>query len=327
VWRLWTIPAKGEEGSETWDGEDILHGSGPTWLTGSYDSQADTLYWTTGNAGPDMNGDNRKGDNLFTCSILAIDPNTGKMKWHFQTTPHDEWDWDAAQPVLLIDTVWHAQPRKLLVQANRNGFLYVLDRTNGKLLLAKPLIKKLTWAKEILPDGRPLMNPDQNPTTDGNLVCPSLAGATNFFSSSFNPGTGLFYVNTMESCAIFSKRPSGPWIAGKGYAGGSERRVPDQKVQKFLRAFDIQTGRVVWEVPESGEGASWSGTLSTAGGIVFFGEDGAALSAADATTGKVLWSFPFTDFPHSSPMTYVFDNKQYVTMTNGTQVYTFGLGE
>ena len=328
VWRFWTIPAKGEKGSETWDGEDILHGGGPTWLTGSYDSDTKTVYWTTGNAGPDFNGDNRKGDNLFTCSILAFDVNTGKLKWHFQTTPHDEWDWDAAQPVLLIDTAWQGQPRKLLVQANRNGFLYVLDRTNGKMLLAKPLVKKLTWAKEILPDGRPLMNPNQNPTPEGNQICPSLAGATNFFSSSFNPATGLFYVNTMESCAVFTKRPSGPWIAGKGYAGGSAGRVTDEKIQKFLRAFDIQTGKVVWEVAESGQGASWSGTLSTAGGVVFFGEDGAVLlRRADAATGKVLWSYPFTDIPHSSPMTYVFDNKQYVTMTNGTQVYAFGLPE
>ena len=327
VWRFWTIPAKGEKGSETWDGEDILHGGGPTWLTGSYDPDTKTVYWTTGNAGPDFNGDNRKGDNLYTCSILAIDVNTGKLKWHFQATPHDEWDWDAVQPVLLVDAAWQGQPRKLLVQANRNGFLYVLDRTNGKMLLAKPLVKKLTWAKEILPDGRPLMNPNQNPTTEGNLICPSVSGAANFFSSSFSPATELFYVNTMESCSVISKQPSGAWTAGKGYAGGGGRRVPEEKVQKFLRAFDIRTGQVVWEVPESGQGASWSGTLSTAGGVVFFGDDGGGLSAADAASGKLLWSYPFTDIPHSSPMTYVFDNKQYVAMTNGTQVYAFGLPE
>jgi alcohol dehydrogenase (cytochrome c) len=327
VWRFWTIPAPGEPGSETWDGEDILHGGGPTWLTGSYDPESKTVYWTTGNAGPDFNGDNRKGDNLYTCSILAIDVNTGKLKWHFQATPHDEWDWDAVQPVLLLDTAWQGQPRKLLVQANRNGFLYVLDRTNGKMLLAKPLVKKVTWAKSILEDGRPLMNPNQNPTAEGNLICPAVSGATNFFSSSFSPQTGLFYVHTLESCALFSKQPSGEWTAGTGYMGGGGRRVPEEKIQKFVRAFDIRTGRVVWEVPESGQGTSWSGTLSTAGGVVFFGNDGAALSAADARTGKVLWSYPFTDIPHSSPMTYVFDNKQYVAMTNGTQVYAFGLPE
>jgi alcohol dehydrogenase (cytochrome c) len=327
VWRFWTIPAPGEPGSETWDGEDILHGGGPTWLTGSYDPESKTVYWTTGNAGPDFNGDNRKGDNLYTCSILAIDVNTGKLKWHFQATPHDEWDWDAVQPVLLLDTAWQGQPRKLLVQANRNGFLYVLDRTNGKMLLAKPLVKKVTWAKSILEDGRPLMNPNQNPTAEGNLICPSVSGATNFFSSSFSPETGLFYVHTLESCALFSKQPSGEWTAGTGYMGGGGRRVPEEKIQKFVRAYDIRTGKVVWELPESGQGSSWSGTLSTAGGVVFFGDDGAALSAADAKTGKVLWSYPFADIPHSSPMTYVFDNKQYVAMTNGTQVYAFGLPE
>ena len=325
IWRFRVIPAKGEKGSETWEGEDILHGGGPTWLTGSYDPETKTVYWTTGNAGPDFNGDNRKGDNLYTCSILALDVNTGKLKWHFQTTPHDEWDWDAVQPVLLLDTVWQGQPRKLLVQANRNGFLYVLDRISGKMLLATPLVKKVTWARGILEDGRPMMNPGQNPTADGTPVCPAVSGATNFFSSSFSPATGLFYVNTLESCAVYSKEPSGPWAAGAGYAGGGGRRAPEEKVQKFVRAYDIRTGKVVWEIAESGQGSSWSGTLSTAGGLVFFGDDGGALSAADAATGKVLWSYPFTDIPHSSPMTYVFDNRQYVAMTNGTQVYSFGL--
>jgi alcohol dehydrogenase (cytochrome c) len=328
VWRFWTIPAKGEKGSETWDGEDILHGGGPTWLTGSYDPETKTVYWTTGNAGPDFNGDNRKGDNLYTCSILALDVETGKLKWHFQATPHDEWDWDAVQPVLLVDAAWQGQPRKLLLQANRNGFLYVLDRTDGKMLLAKPLVRKLTWAKEILPDGRPVMNPNQNPTTEGNLVCPSVVGAANFFSTSFSPLTGLFYVNTLESCSIFSKRPAAEWAAGRGYQAGGGRSAPNEKAQKFVRAFDIQTGRTVWELPEAGQGNSWSGTLATAGGVVFFGDDAGALSAADAGTGKLLWSYPFKqEIPHSSPMTYVFDNRQYIGMAVGSQVYAFGLPE
>lgn len=328
VWRFWTIPAKGEKGSETWDGEDILHGGGPTWLTGSYDPETKTVYWTTGNAGPDFNGDNRKGDNLYTCSILAIDLETGKLKWHFQATPHDEWDWDAVQPVLLVDAAWQGQPRKLLLQANRNGFLYVLDRTDGKMLLAKPLVRKLTWAKEILPDGRPVMNPNQNPTTEGNLVCPAVVGAANFFSTSFSPLTDLFYVNTLESCSIYSKRPAAEWVAGKGYQAGGGRGAPDEKAQKFVRAFDIQTGGIVWELPEAGQGNSWSGTLATAGGVVFFGDDAGALSAADADTGKLLWSYPFKqEILHSSPMTYVFDNKQYIGMAVGNQVYAFGLPE
>jgi alcohol dehydrogenase (cytochrome c) len=327
VWRFWTVPAPGEKGSETWDGKDILHGGGPTWLTGSYDPETRTVYWTSGNAGPDFNGDNRKGDNLYTCSILALDLATGKLKWHFQTTPHDEWDWDAVEPVLLVDANWQGQPRKLLLQANRNGFLYVLDRISGKMLLAKPLVKKLTWAKEILPDGRPAMNPNQTPTVEGNLICPAVEGAANFFSTSFSPQTGLFYVNTLEKCQIFSKRPPAEWTAGRGYQAGGGRRVPDEKDQKILRAFNIETGKVAWELPENGQADSWSGTLATAGGVVFFGDDGGALSAADAATGKPLWSYGFTEIPHSSPMTYVFDNKQYVAMAIGSQVYAFSLME
>jgi alcohol dehydrogenase (cytochrome c) len=193
------------------------------------------------------------------------------------------------------------------------------------MLLAKPLVKKLTWAKEIAPDGRPVMNPNQNPTAEGNLICPAVSGATNFFSTSFSPVTGLFYVNTMESCSVISKQPSGAWVAGKGYVGGGGRRPPELQQRKFVRAFDIRTGKVVWELPEAGEGVSWSGTLSTAGGVVFFGDDAGALSAADAATGKLLWSYAYADIPHSSPMTYVFDNKQYIAMTNGTQVYAFAL--
>lgn len=327
VWRLWTIPARGEKGSDTWDGIDIAHGGGPTWLTGSYDAESKTIYWPTGNAGPDFNGDNRKGDNLYTCSILAVDLATGKLKWHFQATPHDEWDWDAVQPLVLVDAKWEGQPRKLLLQANRNGFLYVLDRTNGKMLLAKPLVKKLTWAKGIAPDGRPIMNPNQVPTTDGTLICPAVEGAANFFSTSFSPLTGMFYVNTLERCAIYTKRTTPDWTAGKPYVGGGGRRAPEDKAQKVLRAFDIQTGKVVWELPQEGQADSWTGTLSTAGGLVFFGNDTGALSAADATTGKLLWSFPFTETLHTSPMTYMFDQKQYVAIAVGSQVYSFGLME
>lgn len=327
VWRFWTIPARGEPGSETWDGPGIDHGGGPTWLTGSYDPETKTVYWPTGNAGPDFNGDNRKGDNLYTSSILALDVSTGKLKWHYQATPHDEWDWDAVQPVVLVDADWQGQPRKLLLQANRNGFFYVLDRTNGKLLLARPLVKKLTWAKEIGPDGRPVMNPNQTPTPEGNLICPSVEGAANFFSTSYNPATGLFYVNTLEKCAIYSKRALTEWQAGRGYSGGGGRRVPDEKAQKILRAIDIKTGRFVWELPQDGEGEAWAGTLSTASGLVFFGDDGGGLAAAHATSGKQLWSFPFTEPLHTSPMTYMFDNKQYVGMISGSVVYAFGLPE
>ncbi len=325
VWRFWTIPAPGERGSETWEGPDIAHGGGPTWLTGSYDPASKTIYWPTGNAGPDFNGDNRKGDNLYTCSILALDVMTGKLKWHFQPTPHDEWDWDAVQPLVLVDTIWRGQQKKLLLQANRNGFLYVLDRTDGKLLLASPLVKNLTWAKGIAPDGRPVMNPNQVPTPEGTLICPAVEGATNFFSTSYNPATRLFYVNTLERCAVYTKRVTPEWQAGRGYQGGGGRRDPADKPQKILRAFNIETGKAAWELPQDGPGDTWTGTLSTAGGLVIFGDDGGALAAADADTGKRLWSYPVVDSLHTSPMTYMFDNRQYVAIVNGSIVYAFGL--
>ena len=324
VWRFWTIPARGEKGSETWDGPDIDHGGGPTWLTGSYDPATKTVYWPTGNAGPDFNGDNRKGDNLYTCSILALDAATGKLKWHFQPTPHDEWDWDAVAPLVLVDAAWRGQPRQLLLQANRNGFLYVLDRIDGKMLMATPMVKKLTWAKEIAPDGRPVMNPNQVPTPEGALICPAVEGAANFFSTSYNPATQLFYVNTLERCAVYTKRSGAAWQAGRGYQGGGGRRDPNDKPQKILRAFNIETGQAAWEIPQDGAGETWTGTLSTAGGLVFFGDDGGALAAADASTGQRLWSYPFTESLHTSPMTYLFDNKQYVAMIVGSVVYAFG---
>ena len=215
VWRFWTVPKPGEPGSETWKGRDIEHPSAGTWLTGTYDPQLDTIYWPTGNPGPDLNGDERGGDNLYSSSIVALDAKTGKMKWYFQYTPHNVWDWDAQQPPVLVDRVWNGQPRKLLLHANRNGFFYVLDRTNGKMLLAKPFVKKLTWASGIDANGRPVTIPDQEPTFRGS-ICPSLQGGANWFSTSFNPATGLYYVQTLEKCSLFTKTPM-EWKAGTGF--------------------------------------------------------------------------------------------------------------
>jgi alcohol dehydrogenase (cytochrome c) len=327
VWRFWTIPKPGEPGSETWVGKDIEHGGATTWLTGTYDPELNTVYWPTGNAGPDFNGDNRLGDNLYACSIVALDATTGKLKWYYQYTPHDEWDWDAQQPPVLVDTAWEGRPRKLLLHANRNGFFYVLDRTNGKLLLAKPLVKNVTWAKEIGPDGRPVMNPNQVPSTEGALVCPAVEGATNWFSTSYNPATKLYYVQTLEKCAIYTKRPAADWQAGRGYRGGGGRQTPEPPPQKILRAIDIQTGKFVWELPQTGPANSWGGALSTAGGLVFFGDDSGALAAADASTGKRLWHYIFNEGLRASPITYQFDNKQYVAIAAGGNLFAFALVE
>ena len=326
AWRFWTVPKPGEPGSETWKGRDLEHPSAATWLTGTYDPQLDLVYWPTGNPGPDLNGDERGGDNLYASSIVALDAKTGKLRWYFQYTPHNVWDWDAEQPPVLIDTVWNGQPRKLLLHANRNGFFYVLDRTDGKLLLAKPFIKKLTWARGIYSNGRPLMNPGQEPTVAGNTVCPSLQGGANWFSTSYNPATGLYYVQTLEKCSSFTKAAM-PWTAGTGYFGGSFGDAPGDVPQKILRAINIQTGAIQWELPETGSGDSWGGTLATASGLVFFCDDSGALAAADAVTGKALWQFPANQLWKASPMTYMFDGKQYVAVASGSNLISFGVVE
>ncbi len=324
VWRFWTIPAPGEPGSETWRGNAIHHGGAVTWFTGSYDSVADVIYWQTGNPGPDYDGKEREGDNLYSDSVIALDRKTGKLKWYYQFTPHDTHDWDATEPLLLVDANWHNQPRKLLLTANRNGFFYVFDRIEGQLLVAEPFVKKLNWAKAIGPDHRPVLAPIEK-VDKGDKVCPSQDGATNWYSSSFSPQTGLFYFQTLEKCDIYTDDGPVEWAAGKEYLGGSQRTAPGEVPQKYLRAIDIQTGKISWEYPEAGRGETWGGTLTTAGGLVFFCEDSGLFMAVDATTGKPLWNFRSNQDWKASPMTYQFDGKQYVAIASGQTVMTFAL--
>jgi len=324
VWRFWTVPRRGEPKSETWQGKGIDHPGATTWLTGTYDPQLDTVYWPTGNPSPDLIGDDRLGDNLYSDSVVALDAKTGALKWHFQFTPHDVWDYDAQETPALIDATWQGRPRKLLVQANRNGFLYVLDRTDGTFLLGKQYAKTVTWASGLTPQGRPIVVPNMEPSLEGKRVCPSLEGSSNWYSTSFNPATGLYYVQTNDKCGVFTKTPM-EWEAGKGFMGGSFKQAPDEPAQRVLRAIDIQTGRIVWELPQSGAVDSWGGVLSTAGGIVIFGEDSGSLMAADATSGKPLWSFQTSQLWKASPMTYSFDNQQYVAVASGPNIIAFGL--
>lgn len=326
VWRFWTVPKPGEPGSETWKGSAIEHGCSSTWLTGTYDPQLELLYWPTGNPCPDFNGDERKGDNLYSDSVVALSVKTGQLKWYYQFTPHDLWDWDAQQPPVLVDVEWKGRPRKLLLHANRNGFFYVLDRISGELLLGEPFVKKLTWASGIGKDGRPMKMPGQSPSPEGTKVCPAVEGATNWFSTSFHPGTGLYYVQALEKCNIFVKEV-GKWEPGKSYYDGSTRQVPGEPGQKILRAIDIRTGKITWELPQAGDANTWGGTLATASGLVFFGDDSNNLSVADATTGKLLWSFPANHLWKASPMTYMFDRKQYVAVASGPNVIAFALVE
>jgi alcohol dehydrogenase (cytochrome c) len=323
VWRFWTVPRRGEPGSETWKGAEIDHPGAVTWMTGSYDPAAGIVYWATGNPGNDLVGDERGGDNLYSSSILALDGKSGKLRWYYQFTPHNVWDYDAQAPSVLVDAQWHGQLRKLLLHADRNGFFYIFDRITGERLLTKALVRNLTWAKEIGRDGRPVVSPDQEPTTEGTRVCPALDGATNWYSTAFHPSTGLYYVQTLEACANFVKR-SVEWKAGAGYMGGTAQRDGGQKI---LRAIDIQTGDVKWELPQTGPANSWGGVLATAGGIVLFCEDGGIFTAADANTGKRLWQWPAGLVWRSSPMTYTFDGKQYVAIAAGSNIVSFGLVE
>ena len=325
VWRFWTVPKSGEPGSDTWQGKDIEHGGAPTWFTGSYDPELDIVYWPTGNPAREYNGDQRKGDNLYSDSILALDRKTGSLKWYYQFTPHDLWDWDATETSVLVDAMWQGQPRKLMLHANRNGFFYVFDRRDGTLLLAKQFIKTLTWASGIGKDGKPIKTAGQEPSPEGTKVCPSQDGATNWYSPSFNPVTRLYYIQTFEKCSIYTKRDQGDWESGKTYLGGTQRTSPDPTPQRILRALNIETGAVTWELPQRGPAFSWGGTLSTATGLVIFGEDGGALMAADATTGKPLWMFQTNQTWKASPMTYMFDGQQYIAVAAGANIMAFAV--
>ncbi len=324
AWQFWTMPAPGEPGSETWIGRAIEHGCVTGWLTGTYDPATGLVYWPTGNPCPDYNGDERKGDNLYSSSVVALDAKTGKLRWYFQFTPHDLHDWDAAETPMLLDAAFHGQPRKLLAQANRNGFFYVLDRVTGEFLLGEPFIHKLTWASGLDAKGRPQVLAGSEPSLQGTKACPSVIGATNWNSSAYNPATGLFYVLALESCEIYTKS-SAWWEPGKSFYGGGTRRVPGETGEKFLRAIDLQTGKIAWEVPQLSSGFGLAGVVTTAGGLVFFGDDSGAFAAVDAKTGKSLWHFHTNESWHSSPMTYAVDGKQYLGVSVGSNIVAFSL--
>jgi len=324
VWRFWTVPAPGEPLSETWQGTALAEfgGGGGTWMTGTYDPDTDTIFWGVGNPYPAMNGDERRGDNLYLDSVLALDSKTGALKWFYQFTPHDLYDWDGGQTPMILNAPYRGQDRKLLLQANRNGFFYVFDRTNGELLLGEKFVDKLNWATGIGADGRPIVVPGLEPTHDGTKVCPNVLGAANWPSVAFSPETQLFYVQAREDCGIYVKPPR--W---------NPKPIPMEPGQMFLRALDIETGERKWELPQVGTADSWGGVLSTAGGLVFFGEDSGALGAVDAATGEDLWHIQTNASTElgdghswrSSPMTYLAGDNQYIAVSNGPNILVFGL--
>ena len=321
AWRFWTVPARGEKGSETWPDSVWDRGGGPTWQVGSYDPALNLVYWGVGNPSPDYYGDDRKGDNLYTGSLVALDADTGLLKWHFQFTPHDEHDWDANHIPVLADLTIAGRARKVVMVANRNGFFYVLDRTNGEFVFGKPYIK-LTWASGLDAKGRPVEIPGQRPSKEGTLTCPDLYGGTNFNPPAFNPTTGLLYVSARETCAVYlSAPPKEGYKAGDLVMGGSLRR-PDAGTGA-LRAIDPLTGERKWEIAHPSP--SWAGVLSTAGGVVFSGTNEGHAIAADAKTGKELWRYPLGAAVYAPPTTFLIDGRQMVVVPAGMTLTAFAL--
>jgi alcohol dehydrogenase (cytochrome c) len=322
-WRFWTIPGPGEFGSSSWPGDAYLHGGGTTWMPGTYDPELDTLYWTTSNPAPDFLGDTRPGDDLYTDCVLAINPHTGQLRWFFQFTPHDLYDYDANETPVLVDVEEKGTMRHLLVQANRNGFLYILDRTNGKFLRSTPFVEKLNWATGVDSAGQPLRS-GRIPTAEGNLICPGINGATNWFSPSYNPETRLFYFMALEDCNEFFARAK-PFTLGQTYYSTGTKLPPDEHQQKILLAFSVPEGKLAWRYPQVGRGDSWGGTLTTASGLVFFGDDAESLEAVDAATGQPLWHFNTGQEMRASPMSYSVDGVQYVAIAAESDIFSFAL--
>jgi alcohol dehydrogenase (cytochrome c) len=323
IWRLWTIPGPGEFGSDSWPGDSYLHGGATTWMPGTYDPELNTLYWTTSNAAPDFMGDSRPGDDLYTACVLAIDPITGKLKWYFQFTPHDLYDYDANETPVLVDEKHNGAVQHLLLQANRNGFFYVLDRTNGKFLRATPFLEKLNWATGIDASGRPVLS-GRVPIKDGTYICPGIVGATNWFSPSYSPDTGLFYVMALENCNLYFSKPK-PFTQGETFYGTGTKHPVGEDSRKVLLAISPADGTKVWRYPQEGHGNSWGGTLTTAGGLVFLCDDAGSFEAVDAATGHALWHFNTGQSFSASPMTYAVDSIQYVAIFAGSDLFSFAL--
>jgi alcohol dehydrogenase (cytochrome c) len=317
-WRFYTVPGPGEPGHESWEGESWKVGGAPAWNTGTYDPATNQIFWPTGNPAPSNRGEGRAGDNLYSNSLLALNADTGKMNWYFQFTKHDEHDWDATQVPVMID----AGGKHLIAQANRNGFFYVLDRTTGKLISANPY-GKTTWSDTKDAEGRPVAKKEASPTLEGNTVCPGALGTTNFMAPTYDPQTGLFYVTARDQCDIFSTAPQ-PYEAGHAFYGSAY--FPSEEAKPFLgvlKAIDPATGQIKWKFEHTSP--TWSGALSTAGGLVFSGDAEGNLIAFDAKAGKPLWHFQMGGAVYAAPIAFAVDGKEYAAIAAGSAVYAFGL--
>ncbi len=320
-WRAWTVPAPGEPGSETWHGDSWKTGSAATWVTGSYDPSLNLVYWGTGNPGPDYDGDARPGDNLYANSLLAIDADTGALKWHYQFTPHDAHDWDANHVPVLIDAMFNGHPRKLVIVANRNAFFYVLDRQTGEFLHAHAFAKQ-TWANGMDKQGRPILLPDTAPKPEGTIVYPGLHGATNYGSPSYSPQTRFLYVSARDEGTLFY-RATAEYVPGSLFTAGGMRGIAGLEPSGSIKALDSLTGEQRWEFPL--HSPQWGGVLSTAGGLVFGGTSEGNLFALDALTGKPLWNIQAGGPVQGNPISYQSEGRQYVAVTAGHALLVFSL--
>jgi alcohol dehydrogenase (cytochrome c) len=319
IWRFTTIPGEGEPGGDTWLGDSWKRGGGSTWVTGTYDPELNLIFWGTGNPGPDMDGDVRKGDNLYSNSIVALDADTGKLKWHYQATPHDTHDWDAISDPVPVDLTLGNGKVKALIQANRNGFFYVLDRTNGKFLKAKPYTE-VSWAERIADDGRPVLVKDQEPTEEGRLTCPGLGGGHNWQATAYSPRTGFYYFPSSQNCQLFYKSPQ-QFTQGEWYQASNTETPPNARGTGAILAVDPATAEVKWRFDMVSTPSG--GMLATAGGLVFTGDRQGYLIAFDDRTGKVLWKFQTGGPIVSPPISYALNGKQYIEVAAGGSILTF----
>lgn len=344
VWRFYTTAGPGDPGRDTWGGDSWKHGGGSVWLTGSYDPESNLTFWGVGNAGPDYNGDVRPGDNLYTSAMVALDADTGKLKWHYQANPHNEFDWDAVQTPVMADIDWKGERRKVILWADRNGFFYVLDRATGKFLMGKAFVKQ-NWNAGFEPDGRPIMTPNAKSSTEGTLIYPDNQGGTNWFNPSFNPQTNLFYVNARDGYSTFFVKGDQDYEEGNRYDGRGRgarpvRRIPvvgaDEDKYTAVRALDPATGELRWQFKlnqgnslHTFEGwqtaAGASGILTTAGNVLFVGSREGYFVALNARDGSLLWKTDLGGPMLMGPVTYSVDGNQYVGINAGNSLFVFGL--
>jgi alcohol dehydrogenase (cytochrome c) len=336
MWRFYTIPGPGEPGHETWTADAWKRGGGSIWVTGSYDPELDLMYWGIGNPGPDWNPMMRPGDNLYSDSVVALDPDSGKLKWHFQFTPHDGFDFDSVQVPVLTDLKWKGAVRKAMLWGNRNGFFYALDRTNGEFLRGAPFVKQ-TWAAGLDERGRPIKISEREPSAKGTLTYPGVQGGTNWYAPSFSPVTGLFYLTAWDDYPGVYYAWHQEYEAGKWYSGGSVRSdlpaINRREIRTWgpeagygaVRALDPLTGKRVWEYKMAD--VSDSGLLTTATNLLFSGNREGHFFALNARDGKLLWTRYLGGQVASSPITWSVDGRQYVSIASGHAVFTFGLAD